>query len=662
MAQAERLTSTERKIAEVLAGEPQTIAFGTVAQVAQRAGTSGPSVVRLAVKLGYDGFVGLQADVQSELARQLGPARDRIRQRLPTDFLARVQAAEQDNVLQTLHGISTAALDRSIARLADRHRRVWVLPAEMTTPIGLVLASQLGQLREGVTLLQGSEVAVSRALAGLEPCDTLISHRHPPLRAIRRRPDASGPRTRGRRSSRSPTARCRRLAAGAVGDVLHLGPGGRALRQRDRRDRPGQRARRRAWRPGCARAPRPAWTPSRRPGRPRARWSRSRAAAARCRHGPDRPRRTPTAPRSRRARPIPLTRERISASPPGRSRPNRRGRSRPGRPDGRLDPARQSASWRRRRARAVTASGSGLSSGCGPGEPSGTGQLRLAGPPPRPPTAAGTGPAGPGRRRPPPAARRWMSSSRARPCQAVSRLGAGTAAERPVQPPPAGRRPPPGRPDRGLGRLGDRPAGAPGHRSGLTRCRLGRPRARTGGPLPASHAEGDQGVLVGLGWRPRRRPPPAGPPAGSSRAMTLAKGHRLAAGQVGAGQLDHRVADGGVKGGFGVGGQAGRYVAPARPTARPPRSPAGRPRRRRPPPPRRGRARRPSRGPRRSRAGRRSRRPRRWRPAAGTGGARDQVAEGLRIGAGKYGTTASSRAGSPTTGDASMAATRSDLA
>ncbi len=175
MAQAQRLTSTERKIAEVLAREPQVIAFGTVAQVAQRAGTSGPSVVRLAVKLGYDGFVGLQADVQSELARQLGPARDRIRQRLPTDFLARVQAAEQDNVLQTLHGISTSLLDRSIGRLADRHRQVWVLSAEMTAPIGMVLSSQLSQLREGVTLLHGSEVAISRALAGLEPQDVLIS-------------------------------------------------------------------------------------------------------------------------------------------------------------------------------------------------------------------------------------------------------------------------------------------------------------------------------------------------------------------------------------------------------------------------------------------------------------------------------------------------------
>ncbi|MGH9114578.1 MAG: MurR/RpiR family transcriptional regulator [Acidimicrobiales bacterium] len=175
MEHAGRLTFTERKIAEVLAEEPQTIAFGTVAQVAKRAGTSGPSVVRLAVKLGYDGFVGLQAEVQSELARQLGPARDRIRQRPPTDLLARAHSAEQDNVVATLDGISPAALERCVDRLADRRRQVWVLAGAVTSPVGVVLAGHLGQLREGVTLVEGSEVAVSRSLAGLEADDTLVA-------------------------------------------------------------------------------------------------------------------------------------------------------------------------------------------------------------------------------------------------------------------------------------------------------------------------------------------------------------------------------------------------------------------------------------------------------------------------------------------------------
>ncbi len=175
VAQADRLTATERKIAAVLADEPQTIAFGTVAQVAQRAGTSGPSVVRLAVKLGYEGFVDLQAAVQSELARQLGPARERIRQQPPVELVSRLQAAEQDNVVRTLHGVRRDALDRTAERLADTAHRVWVFPGTDTAPVGMVLATQLSQLREGVALLWGSEIAVSRSLAGLRPGDTLLA-------------------------------------------------------------------------------------------------------------------------------------------------------------------------------------------------------------------------------------------------------------------------------------------------------------------------------------------------------------------------------------------------------------------------------------------------------------------------------------------------------
>jgi DNA-binding MurR/RpiR family transcriptional regulator len=45
----------------------------------------------------------------------------------------------------------------------------------------MVLATQLGQLRDGVALLWGSEIAVSRSLAGLRPGDTLVgidNHRY----------------------------------------------------------------------------------------------------------------------------------------------------------------------------------------------------------------------------------------------------------------------------------------------------------------------------------------------------------------------------------------------------------------------------------------------------------------------------------------------------
>ena len=173
--QSQRLTSAERKVAEVLAADPQSIAFGTVAGVAAKAGTSGPSVVRLAVKLGYGGFVELQSEVQQELARQLGPAHDRIRQRPPTDLLARLHDVELDNVERSLRALDDPAFPRTVQRLADRRHSVWILPGDVTTPVGEALAGQLGQLRDRVELLVGSEVNIGRRLAGLVEGDSLLA-------------------------------------------------------------------------------------------------------------------------------------------------------------------------------------------------------------------------------------------------------------------------------------------------------------------------------------------------------------------------------------------------------------------------------------------------------------------------------------------------------
>jgi DNA-binding MurR/RpiR family transcriptional regulator len=172
---ADQLTPAERKVAEVLADEPQTVAFGTVANVARRAGTSGPSVVRLAVKLGYGGFVDLQADVQQELARQLGPARDRIRQRPPSDVVGRTVAAEIENVTQTLAAINQDMFRAAVSKMSDRRRQVIVLPGEMTLAVGEELAGHLAQLRDGVTLVTGSEMTASKRLASTDPGDVVVA-------------------------------------------------------------------------------------------------------------------------------------------------------------------------------------------------------------------------------------------------------------------------------------------------------------------------------------------------------------------------------------------------------------------------------------------------------------------------------------------------------
>jgi DNA-binding MurR/RpiR family transcriptional regulator len=174
MAHAERLTVTERRVADVVSRDPQAVAFGTVAQVAGKANTSGPSVVRLAVKLGYTGFVELQAAVQSELAARLGPASHRIHERTSQDLPGAVRKAEHDNLTATFDGLDPAVLDTAVRHLVDPARQVWVLTGEVTGPVGAFLAAQLGALRPGVTHLTGSATTIGRSLAGASAGDVLM--------------------------------------------------------------------------------------------------------------------------------------------------------------------------------------------------------------------------------------------------------------------------------------------------------------------------------------------------------------------------------------------------------------------------------------------------------------------------------------------------------
>src|SRR5436309_6676043 len=108
------LTRSERRVAETVIDDPKIVAFGTVAQLAARSGSSGPTVLRFAAKLGFAGFVELQAAVQDEIADQLRPATQRIRERPAGDVVSRTLAADLDNVRRTLDGIDASDFDETV--------------------------------------------------------------------------------------------------------------------------------------------------------------------------------------------------------------------------------------------------------------------------------------------------------------------------------------------------------------------------------------------------------------------------------------------------------------------------------------------------------------------------------------------------------------------
>jgi DNA-binding MurR/RpiR family transcriptional regulator len=171
---ANRFTPSERRVAEAVMNDPKVVAFGTVAQLAESSMSSGPTVLRFAAKLGFDGFVDLQASVQEEIADQLRPATQRIRERPPSDVIGRTLAADLDNVRATLGEVEPADFRTAVDLLADRRRRVFVIASEVSGGAGRLLAGQLDLLRDGVHEISGTPVKVSRDLVRIEPDDVVV--------------------------------------------------------------------------------------------------------------------------------------------------------------------------------------------------------------------------------------------------------------------------------------------------------------------------------------------------------------------------------------------------------------------------------------------------------------------------------------------------------
>jgi DNA-binding MurR/RpiR family transcriptional regulator len=170
------LTRAERRVAAVVADDPEAVAFGTVADVARRSGASGATVVRLAAKLGFDGFVDLQASVREELARRLRPASERIRRPAAGDVLGTALAVEISNIAVTLEGVERSGFERAVRSLSARSsERVFVLSGDASSGLAALFAAELSMLRTGVSHVEGSAVRVARQLSDVGAADVVVA-------------------------------------------------------------------------------------------------------------------------------------------------------------------------------------------------------------------------------------------------------------------------------------------------------------------------------------------------------------------------------------------------------------------------------------------------------------------------------------------------------
>lgn len=176
---SDRLTPTERRISSLLLAESTLLAFGTVSDIADRVGTSRPSIVRFATKLGFDGFTSLQGWVRQDVTKQLASPSQRIRNMAEGGHAAPIRTALEQAVHETLTRLDDTRLDALASPIAHA-RSVWILSGETSMAGAIVLHSGLSMVRPHVNLVH--EQTAARQLCSARPGDAAVVYDFPRYR------------------------------------------------------------------------------------------------------------------------------------------------------------------------------------------------------------------------------------------------------------------------------------------------------------------------------------------------------------------------------------------------------------------------------------------------------------------------------------------------
>ena len=157
------LTPTERRIAEAVLAEPTLLAFGTVSDLARRVGTSRPSIVRFATKLGFDGYTELQQKVRGDMSHRLTRPSERIRSSGDAVVPARAAITDALDAVFSVHeGGRLAELVNGVVGA----RKVWVLSGETSQAGAHALQSGLSMVRSDVRAVDEYSLGTDLSDAG----------------------------------------------------------------------------------------------------------------------------------------------------------------------------------------------------------------------------------------------------------------------------------------------------------------------------------------------------------------------------------------------------------------------------------------------------------------------------------------------------------------
>lgn len=176
--QAAALTPAERQLTSVLMQDYPVGGLQSITKIASAAGVSTPTVIRLARKLGFEGFPELQSAMREEASAQF---KTPIRKRDGWDDAKPGSAAFKafteavfDNLSRTIDRLEPAVLDSIAGVLADRTRPLYLSGGRITRSNADYFYNHLQIIRPAVTLLGASPNVWPQYLLDMDRSSVLI--------------------------------------------------------------------------------------------------------------------------------------------------------------------------------------------------------------------------------------------------------------------------------------------------------------------------------------------------------------------------------------------------------------------------------------------------------------------------------------------------------
>ena len=172
------LTPAERQVTDVLMRDYPVAGLNSITRIAEAAGVSTPTVIRLARKLGFDGFPELQDALRDEASAQIKQPILK-REGWPAhrgDSAAFRQFAEAvfDNLNATIDRLKPETFDAIARLLADRRRTIFLSGGRITRANADYFYNHLQIIRPGVTLLSVSPNVWPQYLLDMGPRSVLV--------------------------------------------------------------------------------------------------------------------------------------------------------------------------------------------------------------------------------------------------------------------------------------------------------------------------------------------------------------------------------------------------------------------------------------------------------------------------------------------------------